>query len=147
MSDLNSGIRAAILLGLVSSGLCTSGCVGRHGLSLVDYQSVEAARPPQTQVTLWAGSLPVGTLFVEVFEGGRLRSCLSAPPYYQQMAGKYSEQAFYLEDGSRIEIEPSNNGREITLYSPSENALATFRAKAGDPIAADCFARAPMATR
>lgn len=147
MSDLNSGIRAAILLGLVSLGLCTSGCVYRHGLSLVDYQSVEAARPPQTLVTLWSGSLPGGTLFVEVFEGGGLRSCLSAPPYYQQMTGKYLEQAFYFEDGSRIEIEPSNNGREITLYSPPENALAAFRANAGDPIAADCFARAPMATR
>lgn len=147
MSELNSGIRAAILLGLASAGLCTSSCVGRHGLSLVDYQSVEAARPPQTLATLWTGSLPGGTLYVEVFEDGRLRSCLSAQPYYQQMIGKYSEQAFYLEDGSRIEIEPGDNSREIILYSPPGNALARLAPDAGDPAAADCFAKAPMAIR
>lgn len=144
MSELNYGIRAAILLGSVGAGLCTSGCVGSHGLSLVDYQSVKAARPPQGLVTTWKGPIPGGTLFVEVLGGGAVRSCLSAPPYYQQMTGKYSEQAFYLEDGSRIEIEVQND-REVTLYSPPGNPFARVTARPGDPAAGDCFARAPMA--
>jgi hypothetical protein len=72
---------------------------------------------------------------------------LSAQLYYQQMTGKYSEQAFYLEDGSRIEIEADDSRHEITLYSPPGNALARLAPNAGDPAAADCFAKAPVATR
>lgn len=146
MSGLSCSIRAAIVLGVVSAGILTSGCATKRGLSLVDYQSVKAAQPPQTLATLWAGPLPGGTLLVEVFRDGRLRSCLSAPPYYHQMAGKYSEQAFYFEDGSRIEIEASNNGHEITIYSPPGNPLARLTPNAGGLEAADCFARAPIAT-
>jgi hypothetical protein len=146
MSALSSRLKAVVILGLVSAGLSTSGCASSPGLSLVDYQSVEAARPPQTLAKLWGGRLAGGTLFVEVYESGKLRSCLSAPPYYQQMAGKYSDQAFYLEDGSRIEIEPLNH-HQMTIYSPPGNPIARLTANAEDPAAIDCFARAAMAVR
>jgi hypothetical protein len=88
-----------------------------------------------------------GTLFVEVFSDGMLRSCLSAPPYYHQMAGKYSEQAFYFEDGSRVEMEADKNGRKITVYSPPGNRIASLTPNAGGLEAADCFARAGVATQ
>jgi hypothetical protein len=144
MSEPNPRIKTAILIGLVGTGLLISSCVSKPGLSLVDYQSVEAARPPQGLVTTWEGPIPGGTLFVEVLGDGAVRSCLSAPPYYQQMTGKYSEQAFYLEDGSRIEIEVQSD-HEVSLYSPPGNPFSRLTARPVDPAVADCFARASVA--
>jgi hypothetical protein len=76
------------------------------GLSLVDYTSVSASSPPKQLTGLWAGPHAGGTFYVEIFDDGDLRTCLSAPPYYHAMDGKYADEALYLEDGTRIEFQP-----------------------------------------
>jgi hypothetical protein len=77
---------------LVCSVVWVSGCMADRGLSLVDYDAISASAPPKALEGLWAGPHAGGELFVEIFSDGGVRTCLSAPPYHQQLAGKYSDQ-------------------------------------------------------
>lgn len=115
------------------------GCIADRGLSLVDYTTVSAATPPKELRGLWAGKHASGVLYVEIFSDGVLRTCLSAPPYQHRLAGKYSDQALYLEDGTRIEIK-ANDAHAVTVYSPPGRPIATLVSASGDQDALRCFA-------
>lgn len=124
---------------LVCSAMLVSGCMTDRGLSLVDYDAISASAPPKALEGLWAGPHAGGELFVEIFSDGGVRTCVSAPPYHQQLAGKYSDQALYLEDGTRIEIE-AKEAHIINIFSPPGRPAATLVSDAGDPDAQRCFA-------
>jgi hypothetical protein len=115
------------------------GCSSDRGSSLVDYTTVSAATPPKELRCLWAGRHSGGVLFVEIFSDGVLRSCLSAPPYQHRLAGKYSNHALYLEDGTRIEIK-TNDAHAVTVYSPPGRPIATLVSDSGGQDALRCFA-------
>jgi hypothetical protein len=99
------GTRAMMALLLAAAVLCLSGCTTKpapmSNLSLVDYTSVNAMPPPSRHTGLWVGPHAGGVFFVEIFEDGNLRTCLSAPPYYQAMDGKYTDQALHLRGRGR----------------------------------------------
>jgi hypothetical protein len=128
-----------LALALSSAAACTTPKTG--GLSLVDYASVNATPPPQDLTGLWAGPHAGGTFFVQVFDDGGLRTCLSAPPYYQALDGKYSDQALHLEDGARIEFENEGPHR-ITIYSPPGKPVTTLQRSAASVSAEQCLAGA-----
>lgn len=105
----------------------------------MDYTSVSATSPPEKLTGLWAGPHAGGTFYVEIFKDGDLRTCLSAPPYYQAMDGKYADEALYLEDGTRIEFRPAGPQR-ITLYSPPGRPVTTLERSAPGHSASECLA-------
>ena len=123
--------------------LCVSGCTSKAatGLSLVDYTTVSSTTPPEKLTGLWAGPHAGGTFYVEIFDDGDLRTCLSAPPYYRAMDGKYADEALYLEDGTRIEFLPAGEQR-ITIYSPPGKPVTTLERKAPGHSATECLAGA-----
>jgi hypothetical protein len=123
--------------------VCVSGCMSKPstGLSLVDYTSVSASSPPKQLTGLWAGPHAGGTFYVEIFDDGDLRTCLSAPPYYHAMDGKYADEALYLEDGTRIEFQPVG-ARQITIYSPPGRPVTTLERSSPGHSASDCLAGA-----
>jgi hypothetical protein len=129
----------ALAVMLVCSAMLVSGCMTDRGLSLVDYDAISASAPPKALEGLWAGPHAGGELFIEIFSDGGVRTCLSAPPYHQQLAGKYSDQALYLEDGTRIEIE-AKEAHIINIFSPPGRPAATLVSDSGDPDAQSCFA-------
>ncbi|PHX44631.1 hypothetical protein AO263_23960 [Pseudomonas sp. NZIPFR-PS5] len=138
-------MRATLTLLWAALVLCASGCTGiggnnkTSGLSLVEYTSVSATSPPEKLTGLWAGPHAGGTFYVEIFEDGALRTCLSAPPYYRAMAGKYAGEALYLEDGTRIEFQPAGAQR-ITIYSPPGRPVTTLERGAPGLSASECLA-------
>jgi hypothetical protein len=139
------GTRAMMALLLAAAVLCLSGCTTKpapmSNLSLVDYTSVNAMPPPSRHTGLWVGPHAGGVFFVEIFEDGNLRTCLSAPPYYQAMDGKYTDQALHLEDGTRIEFRPVGAQR-ITIYSPPGKPVTTLERKDPGATAAQCLSGA-----
>jgi hypothetical protein len=141
MSTSNSRIRATLTLLLLISALALSGCSGRSGLSVVDYATVKTSKPPQSLTGRWSGPHAGGTLFIEVFAEGNLRGCLSAPPYYHEMKGKYSRQALYFEDGSRLQIRSAGN-HQLVIESPPGIYAATLKATGTDTEALRCFSTA-----
>ena len=136
----SSRMRAIAVLLTAAVLVCVSGCTSKAatGLSLVDYTSVSATSPPEKLTGLWAGPHAGGTFYVEIFEDGDLRTCLSAPPYYQTMDGKYADEALYLEDGSRIEFLPAGE-RRITIYSPPGKPVTTLERSAPGDSASECL--------
>jgi hypothetical protein len=134
---------AALMLLLAVALSSAAGCTSpkASGLSLVDYASVSATPPPQDLTGLWAGPHAGGTFFVEIFDDGGLRTCLSAPPYYQALDGKYSDEALHLEDGARIEFE-TRGAHHITIYSPPGKPVTTLERSALSVSADKCLAGA-----
>lgn len=139
-----SRTRATLTLLWAASVLSASGCAGTgsqirtSGLSLVDYTSVSASSPPEHLTGLWTGPHAGGTFYVEIFEDGDLRTCLSAPPYYHAMDGKYADEALYLEDGTRIEFQPAGAQR-ITIYSPPGRPVTTLERSAPGDSSSECL--------
>ena len=127
---------SSLILGCL---LLTSGCVSDRRLSLVDYGSIHPAQPPKVLQGVWAGRHAGGDLFVEILANGSVRTCLNASPYRNQLVGKYSDHALYLEDGARIEIE-SIDTHAVTIYSPPGRPAATLFMATGDQDAVRCFA-------
>lgn len=140
MQNGTSVTRATALLIVAAAVSCASGCASKHtsNVSLVDYPSVSATPPPARHTGLWAGPHAGGVFFVEIFEDGNLRTCLSAPPYYHAMEGKYTDQALHLEDGTRIEFRPVGAQR-ITIYSPPGKPVTTLERKDSGATAAQCL--------
>ncbi|SES97313.1 hypothetical protein SAMN05216197_104151 [Pseudomonas graminis] len=134
-----SRTRATTLLITATVLVCVSGCTTKAttGASLVDYTSVSASSPPDKLTGLWVGPHAGGTFFVEIFEDGDLRTCLSAPPYYRAMDGKYADEALYLEDGTRIEFQPAG-AQQITIYSPPGRPVTTLERGAPGLSASEC---------
>ncbi len=139
MHNRLSRTRATTLLITAAVFVCISGCTTQAttGASLVDYTSVSASSPPHKLTGLWAGPHAGGTFYVEIFEDGDLRTCLSAPPYYRAMDGKYADEALYLEDGTRIEFQPAGAQR-ITIYSPPGRPVTTLERGAPSLSASEC---------
>lgn len=127
---------ALLILGFL---ILTSGCMGDHRLSLVDYSSIHPAQPPEVFQGVWAGRHAGGELFVKILSNGSVRTCFNAPPYRNQLAGKYSDHALYLEDGARIEIE-SIDAHSVTIYSPPGRPAPHLFLATGDTDAVGCFA-------
>lgn len=113
--------------------------MGDHRLSLVDYSSIHPAEPPEVFQGVWAGRHAGGNLFVRILSNGSVRTCFNAPPYRNQLAGKYFDHALYLEDGARIEIE-AVSAHAVTIYSPPGRPAATLVVATGDRGALGCFA-------
>jgi len=135
MIKLNLGL-ALKWLGFAAM-LFVASCSTQPGLSLVDYGSVTAAPPSSKLTGLWTGPHAGGSLFIEVLADGGLNLCLSAPPYYQQLDGKYFDHAFYLEDGTRIEIKIVGRER-LAIFSPPGRLAATLTASADTAAASRC---------
>jgi hypothetical protein len=137
-----SETRAMMVLLLAAAVLCAPGCASKtepvSNVSLVDYTSVSATPPPSRHTGLWSGPHAGGVFYVEIFEDGNLRTCLSAPPYYQAMDGKYTDQALHLEDGTRIEFRPVGAQR-ITIYSPPGKPVTTLERIEQGASAAQCL--------
>jgi hypothetical protein len=76
--------------------------------------------------------------FLEIPGDGQLHLCLSAPPYYQQLNGKYFDWALYLEDGTRIEIKAQGR-RQLAIFSPPDRLAATLTASADAAGASQCI--------
>lgn len=119
--------------------ILTSGCTSNRGLSLVDYSSVAPAEPPKVLQGVWAGQHARGDLFIKILANGAVRTCMNAPPYRNQLAGKYFDHALYLEDGARIEIE-ARNDHAVTIYSPPGRPAATLFLATDNKNAVGCFA-------
>lgn len=141
MSTLNFRVKATLTLVLLIPALALSGCSSRSGLSVVDYATVTASQPPQSLTGRWSGPHAGGTLFIEVFAEGNLRGCLSAPPYYHEMKGKYSPHALYFEDGSRLQVRSVAN-HQLVIESPPGVYAATLKATGTDTEALRCFTTA-----
>ncbi|RRV03579.1 hypothetical protein EGJ27_24630 [Pseudomonas sp. v388] len=82
----------------------------------MNYDKVSASLPPQLLIGLWSGPHAGGTVFINVFEEGNLQGCLSAPPYFHEMKGKYFRHALYFEDGSRLRVR-SVKAHELVIES------------------------------
>lgn len=139
--NLFSETRATTALLLAAVVVGASGCASSDGLSLVDYTSVSATSPPARLTGLWSGPHAGGVFFVEIFQDGNLRTCLSAPPYYRAMDGKFADHALHLEDGTRIEFRKAG-GQRITIYSPPGKPVTTLQRSAPRATADKCFAGA-----
>ncbi|MCF7538878.1 hypothetical protein [Pseudomonas petrae] len=100
---------------------------------------MSATSAPEKLTGLWAGPHAGGTFYVEILKDGDLRTCLSAPPYYRAMDGKYADEALYLEDGTRIEFQPVGPQR-MTLYSPPGRPVTTLERSAPGHSASECQA-------